>query len=159
MLKNYRIGENKMDETLMFIIIFSGIWGLIGIIFSLVGILVLRNRKKKEEKCTAKTWGKVKDIVRQTRYDSDRGYSSSWHPVFEYNVGELKFVKESLFGSSQSKFAIGQNVEIYYNPENYNEFYIKEETIQKTLGKIFTIVGIVAILIAVITASIILIAK
>ena len=65
MLKNYRIGENKMDETLMFIIIFSGIWGLIGIIFSLVGILVLRNRKKKEEKCTAKTWGKVKDIVRK----------------------------------------------------------------------------------------------
>lgn len=145
-----------MNETLRFVIIFSGIWILVGIIFFIIGIAMLKNRKRKEINCTSKTYGKVTDIVRHQSYDSNGGYNSSWHPVFEYNIGELKFIKESLYGGSQSKYAIGQDIEVYYNPEDYNDFYISDETLPKTIGTIFTIIGIVAIIIGTFSAIIIL---
>lgn len=145
-----------MNDTLMFVIIFSGIWILIGAIFFIIGIAMLKSRKRKEIECTSKTHGKVTDVIRHQSHDSDCGYSSSWHPVFEYNIGELKFIKESLYGRSQSKYAIGQEVEVYYNPEDYNDFYIAGETLPRTIGTIFTIVGIVAIIIGTFSAILIL---
>ena len=146
-------------NTLVFVIMFSGIWALIGVIFFVIGIALLNNRKKKEINCTSKTYGKVTDLVRHENYNEDGGYSTSWHPVIEYNVGELKFIKESVYGSSQSKYAIGQDVEIYYNPEEYNEYYIVGDTLPKTCATIFTIVGIGAIIIAVFSAILILLNK
>lgn len=117
---------------------------------------MLKSRKRKEIECTSKAYGKVTDVVRHQSYDSDGRYSSSWHPVFEYNIGELKFIKESSYGRSQSKYAIGQEVEVYYNPEDYNDFYIAGETLPRTIGTIFTIVGIVAIIIGTFSAILIL---
>lgn len=131
-----------MDNLLTFIIIFFGIGSLLGIIFSIVGISILNRRKIKEKNCTSKTFGKVTDLIRHQNYSSNGSSSSNWHPVFEYNIGgELKFIKESFYGSSQAKYAIGQTVELYYNPEDYNEYYVPSETLPKKLGKIFTIVG------------------
>ena len=75
-----------MNDTLKFVIIFSGIWIIIGVIFFIIGVAMIRNRKRKEIKCTSKTYGKVIDIVRHKSYDSDSGYTYSWHPVFEYNI-------------------------------------------------------------------------
>ena len=145
-----------MADSIMFVIKFSGIWAIVGFVFLTLGLLMLKNRKKKEINCTSMTFGKVTDIVRHQDYDSDGGYSSSWHPVFEYNVGELKFIKESPYGTSQSKYAIGQDVEVYYNPEDYNEYYIAGDATPKILATIFTLVGIGAILIAIISAIIVL---
>ena len=144
-----------MSNTL-FAIIFSGIWALFGVVFFIIGIVVINNRKKKEINCISKTYGKVTDIVRHKNSTSHGGYSSSWHPVFEYNIGELKFIKESPYGASQSKYAIGQEIEICYNPENYNEYYIAGDTLPKTLATIFTIVGIVAIIMAIFSAVLML---
>lgn len=144
-----------MEDELIFIIIFSGAWSLIGIIFLIIGVAVLKNKKRKQINCTSKIYGKVIDIVRHETYKKNGIYSSSWYPVFEYNIGELKYIKESLYGRSQPKYAVGQSVEVYYNPEDHNEFYIKGETVQKTLGKVFTIVGIVAISIGVFCAILI----
>ena len=145
-----------MSNTGFFVIMFSGSFGLIGIIFLIIGIVMNNNRKKKEMNCTSMTSGKVTDLVRHESRDSDGGYSSSWHPVFEYNIGELKFIKESIYGSSQSKYAIGQKVEVYYNPEDYNEYYIAGFTLPKTLATIFTFIGIGAIIIAIISSILIL---
>ena len=131
-----------MDDLLTFIIIFCGIGSLLGIIFSIVGISVLNSRKRKEKICTSKTFGKVNNLIRHEDYSSDGSSISNWHPIFEYNIGELKFIKESIYGNSQAKYAIGQTVELYYNPEDYNEYYVPSETLPKKLGKIFTIVGL-----------------
>lgn len=145
-----------MNDTLIFVLMFSGIWTLVGIIFLLIGVIMKNNMKKKELKCTFKTYGKVTDIVKRTHHDNDGGYSSSWHPIFEYNIGELKFIKEYSYGSSPSKYAIGQTVEIYYNPEDYHDFYIGGDTLPKTLAKVFTIIGIIAITVAIVSAILIL---
>ena len=141
-----------MSDTFMFLIMFSGILALIGVIFFIIGIAILTNWKKKEINCTSKTYGKVTDIVGRQYYDRDDGYSTSWYPVIEYNVGELKFIKESPYGSSHSKYTIGQDIEVYYNPEDYNEYYIAGDNLPKTLATIFTIVGIGAIIISIFSA-------
>lgn len=145
-----------MSDMLIFVILFSGIWFFIGLIFLVIGIVMLNNRKKKEINCTSKTYGKVTDIVRRQRYDSDNRHSSSLYPVFEYNIGDLKFIKESSYGSFQSNYAIGQDIEVYYNPEDYNEYYVPGDSLPKTMATIFTIIGIVAIIIAIVLTIIIL---
>ena len=139
----------------IFIAFFSGISGLLGLIFFVSGVIVLKNRKKKEKNCTSKTHGKVIDILKHESKGVNY-YTYSWHPVFEYTIGNLKYVKESLYGFSESKFAIGQDVEILFNPENYNEFYVATETLPKTLGRIFTIIGILLIVIAILIPIILL---
>lgn len=141
----------------IFIAMFSGISGLIGIIFFIIGIVILKKQKTREKNCTSKTHGKVVDILKHENRGLDNTYTYSWHPVFEYTIENLKYVKESLYGFSESKFAIGQDVEIYFNPENYNEYYVAKETLPKTFGTVFTIVGIVLILIAILIPTILLI--
>lgn len=37
---------------------------------------------------------------------------------------------------------VGQAVEIYYNPQNMNEYYLGGETLMQTLGLICIIAGI-----------------
>lgn len=145
-----------MSSILIFVMMFLGFWILFGAIFFTIGMVMLNNRKKKVANCTSKTYGKIMDIVRREKRDSDGGYTTSWHPIFEYNIGELKFIKESPYGRSKSKYAIGQEVEVYYNPGDYNECYIAGETLQKTLGTIFIIVGICVVIMSVFAAILIL---
>ena len=140
----------------IFIAFFSGISGFIGLIFFISGMIILKNRKKREKNCTSKTHGKVIDILKHETRSIDHTYTYSWHSVFEYTIGNLKYVKESFYGFSESKFAIGQDVEILFNPENYNEFYVATETLPKTLGRIFTIIGILLIVIAILIPIILL---
>ena len=140
-----------MSDTTLFVTIFSGVWGLVGIIFFTIGIVILKRQKNKIVNCTAKTYGKVIDIVRRTSHSND-GYSYSWHPVFEYEIGGLQYIKESSYGSTQPKFAVGQDIEIYYNPQDHHEFYVAGDTLPRTLGIIFTCVGIVLIIVALLVA-------
>ena len=137
-----------MDEVLLISICVLGGLFLFGLIFLIIGLAVLKNLKRKIVNCTSKTYGKVINLQNRV-HRSNGNYSSTWHPVFEYSIGDLKFIKESNCGHSQSQFAIGETVEIYFNPENYHEFYVPNETIQKTLGVIFTIVGSVIIFIVI----------
>lgn len=147
-----------MDSAVAIGLLFSAIWFLCGIIFLITGTLMLKSQKKKEKNCTEKTYGKVIDIVRlrNTGGGSSSGQPATYHPVFEYRVGDLTFVKQSLYGSTlaKNKYAIGQDVEILYNPNNGNEYLIVGFTSPKTIATIFTVVGIVVTAISFISAII-----
>ena len=41
-----------MSDTLMFVMMYSGIWALVGVAFFIIGMVMLNNRKKKEINCT-----------------------------------------------------------------------------------------------------------
>ena len=144
-----------MDHPTTFILIFSGTWFLVGAVFFIIGTALRRNQKKKELNCTMRTWGKVIDIVQRSSRDSDGGYSTSLHPVFEYTIGTLRFVKESSYGSSQPKYAIGQSVEVYYDPADYHSYYIPGDALPKRLATVFTAVGAAAIAVAIVSAVLI----
>lgn len=143
-----------MSEMSIAIIVFCAIFGMLAILFLSIGIIMTKNRKRREQKCTEKTWGKVIDIVKRESYDFDRVRTVTWHPVVEYTIGNLKFVKESMYGNSTSKYAIGQNIEICYNPEDYNEYYIVGENTSKIIGTIFIAAGIIPIIVIAIFAII-----
>lgn len=119
---------------------------VIGLTFLILGIVGLKNKNKRRKNCTSKTNGKVINIVRK-QYISDKSDKTftlglvNSYPVFEYNIGDLKFVKEYEYGSSICKYKVGQNVEIYYNPENYNEYDVSDNNTGTILWIIFIVIG------------------
>ena len=126
-----------MSEWLGFKVLFSGIFGLVGAIFLAIGIFILQGHRRMLQRCTSRTWGKVTDLIEHRDRDGKR----FWHPVFEYTVGDRKYIKESGYGSSPSPFAVGQNVAVYFNPNDFEDYFAEGETAPDLLGKIFTAVG------------------
>lgn len=142
-----------MIDTPMSIIMPLGMGGLIGAVFIIMAVALVNSRKKKETRCTAKTHGKVIDIVKHQNYDrKGQPYNATWHAVFEYTIGELKFIKESSYGSSHLDCAIGQEIEVYYNPEDYDEYYVPGNSFPKSAIITMVLAGIFAIIIGVIVA-------
>ena len=144
-----------MDDKLLFIIIFSGIWILLGLIFFIIGMVMRKKYKKKITECTSKTFGKIIDIVKRSSSDGD-GYSSyNYYPVIEYMVGDMKFIKEYNIGNSSPKYGIGQNLEIYFNPEDYNEYYIGGDEMPTVFSTVFIFAGIACMFIGIAAAVIV----
>lgn len=130
------------------IILATGAVLLIAIMFLCMGIGMQNNRKKKLANCSSITMGKVIKIVKRS-YDDvgiDKASAEMFHPVFEYNVGNQKYVKESKFGTTSQKYEIGQEVEIHYNPDNCEQYYVDGDNTQRNLGIIFTVAGVMVLI-------------
>lgn len=124
-----------MSINTIIILVSSAIF-LLAIIFSSIGIWMQNNRKKKLTHCSSTTMGKVIKIVKR-RYGGADSDTEMFHPVFEYSVENQKYVKESKFGTTKKKYEVGQEVEIYYNPNDCEEYYVGGENTQRNLGIIF----------------------
>lgn len=135
---------------MLFAYIFGGIWCGIGLIFFLIGFFMHRNRKSKEQKCTAVTIGTVSDIEVRYSRSIGSGNTRSNHPVFEFNAGGQRYKLVSNVGTSMQKLTVGQSVTVYYDPEKPERYYVKEYTLGKTLGYIFLVTGSICFLIGVI---------
>ncbi len=131
---------------------------IIGLIFACIGALLAFLGIKKQQNCTEVTTGKIVDISREIRDDTDYDSSPSivigsrytgreiaLYPIYEYTVGENKVTAKS--NESVNGAFIGQTVEIHYNPDKPNEFYVgKNGNITQIIGGLITaIVGIVLI--------------
>ena len=129
---------------------------VVGLIFACVGILVTILGIKKQLVCTEVTTGKIVDISREIREDTDHDSSPSivigsrytgreiaLYPIYEYTVGENKITAKS--DKSVNGAFIGQTADIHYNPDRPNEFYVgnSENITQIIGGLIFVVVGIV----------------
>ena len=142
-----------------------------GIVITLIGILLIVTRKAKKSRCTSTTMAKIVDFDREKTqsYNSSRDmqygnstnisignmniglarnnydYNTVFYPIIEYQVGDKKYVKKSSSGSSSPTFAIGDETEVHYNPNDPNEFYLTESGPGIMIGVVFTIVGIIFI--------------
>lgn len=143
-----------------------------GIVITLIGILLIVTSKAKKSRCTSTTIAKVVDIDREKTQSLDSSgrdmqyenhthisignmninlarnnynYNTIFYPIIEYQVGDKKYVKKSGSGSSSSTYAIGDETEIHYNPNDPNEFYMTEGGSGIMIGVVFTIVGIILI--------------
>ena len=93
-----------------------------GIIFALFGVLGCADLVQKKKKCTEETTAIVTEI--STEIDND---NNLYWPIIEYNINGKKFKNKLLSGNSIfQKYNIGNEVEIFYNKENGDEFYCKE---------------------------------
>ncbi len=152
---------------------------IVGIIFALIGVFTLLSAKGRKERCTSTTTGKVTEIVKDvSRVHSTRnnrnygsgtnvrvgnvnigignapygntGYRTVFYPVIEYQVKDIQYVKKSSTGSSSPSYGIGQELEVHYNPNDPNEFYIGKEKSSMAIGGVMTFFGVAFIAIFVV---------
>ncbi len=136
--------ENK---TLSLLFLIGGI--LFSLIFLIIGIVLIRDAIKKAKNCTLRVTAKVKDLKKVESIDNYAdSYTSvyySYYPTFEYTVGGQTITQTSQNGMAKPKYTIGQEVELCCNPENYKEYYILGDTMQKTIGIILCLVGVICL--------------
>ena len=117
---------------------------IFGFIFFIVGCAMIINSFMKKNKCTENVEGKVIDISKKWTNDE-----TTFYPIFEYTVNGNTYVQQLRVGSRPCKYHIGQNVELYFNPEKPEQFYDKNSNISGIVGgMIFAIIGIIIIFVA-----------
>lgn len=149
------VGKSAESNYFFYLYIAIGITSILGIIFLCIGLGIKNNKKRKIANCSSSTKGKVIDIVK--RFYGDGIHDSAgymYHPKIEYNVNEQEYVKISNFGTNPSKYEIGQEVEIHYNPDKCDMYYIEGDNTQKKLETIFTVVGSIVLIMAVLVGII-----
>lgn len=142
-----------MQNMNLFAIIFSGVWGLLGVIFFLVGFFIRRSDVRQKIICSKRTEAIVREVIRHHRDQS--GNCSSWHPLVEFDYEGKTISLESPRGADRKKFYEGQLLNIWHDPNDPANFYIEGESALKMISLIFMIVGLAAILVAIIALTVI----
>lgn len=133
----------------LFTMIFSGTFGLMGLMFLLVGVIVTIAMRKKRSLCTASTCGEVSAMQAQFG-------TSGLRAVYSFSIDgkPLQYVSNH---SGTSNLLVGQSVTVYYDPTQIGRVYIEEDARQmKTFTRVFTILGGVFLSVALIVAVVLL---
>ena len=127
--------------------IFLGIFcELIGIPIFLVGINFHKKDKKGRKGCTSKSFGKVIDYFKNEENLEESVKDVFYYPIFEYKVKQTKVVQKSKYGHTMKPYKIGQKVKIYYNPNNYNDYYVVDEMLESYIYLMMIIGSILVII-------------
>ena len=114
---------------------FSGVF--FGLFFVVVGVAMIMFQKSQNKKCTEVTTATVIDNVHP-----DHGSTvGKYMPVFQYIVNGQTITQTSSLASKPKKYEIGDKVELHYNPDNVNEYYVPGYNSSK-LGIIFILAGL-----------------
>lgn len=98
----------------------------VGILFLILGIVIFRVFKKKQERASAITTATVVEIIRE-RSHSSSSTMVTYHPVYEYYAnGQMQRVRSSV-GSSPCPYQVGEQVELHFNPDKPREIFIEKD--------------------------------
>jgi len=134
---------------------------LVMVAFS-IAIIIFGNRiknktKLKEKYCTLKTTGEVVEFIKEFRKDRhERGSYYLYFPVIKYNINGLEFIKKIDFGMSTPMCAVGNYVEVYVNPNDFEDVYIKEQLGIKGVANCLIIFGILVLVFVLVLTGIII---
>lgn len=127
-----------MSDTMLFSVLFFGIWALVGIVFLAVGLGFRRSRKRREEQCTLNVSASVKEIT----WSQGTGY-----PVVCYRANGKDYEQRLSSGSSRVRYAIGDKLTVWYDPADPTVIYSEADNAMVLFERIFISVGIVCLLI------------
>lgn len=128
--------------------IFKSVIGVLGIFFLIIAAIASSSARKKRKLCTEKLEARIADVECSESFSVDGYRADSWYPVYEYMVNGITMKRRSSVGHARKNFREGQNVVIYVNPENPDEFYSPEEK-EGLIPKIFIGLGILLILLCI----------
>ena len=112
---------------------------IVPVVFILFGVLEIIKTIILKKKCTEYVDATVVDIA--VSHDSEG--SSTYHPVFGYTFDGVDYRRKSGFYSSFLRFNVGDQVELYIDPEKPKRFYCPKETIHRIiLCLVFIAVGV-----------------
>lgn len=117
---------------------------LFGLLFVAIGVYLLISGNAKAKRCTEAAVGTVVGIDQEEYTDEDGNFRYTYYPVIEYKAGEKTISKKSSDGSNQSKYKIGDKLDILYNPNKVEEFIIKGDNGSNIIGIVFIALGAIA---------------
>ena len=147
---NMTIPATNITFAQMFTMIFSGTFGLMGLIFLIVGLAFSASINRKRSRCTAYTEGEV--CAMQAQFGS-----SGLRAVYRFNIDgkELQYVSNY---AGNGNLLVGQSVGVYYDPQQIGRIYIEEDArLMKNFVRVFLILGGVFLLLAAIVALVLLV--
>ena len=133
----------------MFTMIFSGTFGLMGLIFLIVGLCFNASINRKRARCSAYTEGTVSAM--QTQYGTN-----GLRAVYSFTIDgrPLQYVSNY---AGNGNLLVGQSIGVYYDPQQIGCVYIEEDARQmKTFARVFLILGGVFLLVALVVAVVLL---
>lgn len=116
----------------------------IGVLFIIVGIVVLNQGNNLKRRCTEETIGTVVELILERGYDNKYTY----FPVVEYQAGDRRVSQKSRSGQKPPKYKEGEKIEICYNPDNIQEYIIKGDLTSSFLGILAIVLGSIAVVVS-----------
>ncbi len=146
---NIVIPATNITFAQLFTMIFSGTFGLMGLMFLLAGVIVLLLTNKKRSYCTSSTEGVVSDMQAQFG-------NSGLRAVYSFSIDgkPMQYVSNH---SGANNLLVGQSVTVNYDPQQIGRVYIEEDARQmKTFSRVFIILGCVFVVVALVVAVVLL---
>ncbi len=141
-------------DSRLFVLIFTGVWCLVGVVFLCVGVGLRRSFLKKEERLRARAPGTITEVVRRVHHGSD-GDSVSWYPIVEFEAEGRTISLECGDGGGRKTFREGQCVDVLYDPDDPSCFRLEGRSTTRLVGNIFLAVGLGCVAIGVIVGWIV----
>ncbi len=133
----------------LFVAIFSGTFGLMGLTFLSVGLGIIFAQNRKRTLCTAYTEGVVSAMQSQFGTNALRAVYS-----FSIEGKEMQYISNY---SGMNDLLVGQAVHVYYDPSRIGRIYIEEDSLQlRRFSRMFTILGGIFLAVALIVAVVLL---
>ncbi|MEN6595675.1 MAG: DUF3592 domain-containing protein [Clostridiaceae bacterium] len=133
----------------LFVIVFSGTFGILGLTFLAVGLILEAVTKRRQYRCTSETEGVVSAF--QTQFGS-----SGIRLVYSFTIDGQPMQYLSPYAMNAPNLLVGQKVTVHYEPQNIGNVYIEEERGARTFMRVFVILGAVFVFVALLTAVILL---
>ena len=133
----------------MFTAIFSGTFGLMGLVFLVVRLAISAGQNRKRSLCSASAVGTVSAM--QSQFGT-----TGLRAVYSFSIDGKPYQYVSNY-SGTNNLLVGQTVEVYYDPQNIGRVYIEEDAqSMRNFTRVFTILGIVFLSVALIVAVVLL---
>lgn len=133
----------------LFVIVFSGTFGILGLTFLVVGLVFNATTNGKRNRCSSETEGVV------TAFQTQFG-SSGVRLVYSFSIDGQPMQYLSPYAMNTPNLLVGQKVTVHYDPQNIGNVFIEEERSARTFSRIFVILGAVFVFVALFTAAILL---
>lgn len=133
----------------LFVTVFSGTFGILGLTFLAVGLIYGAVSNGKRSRCTSETEGVV------TAFQTQFG-SSGVRLVYSFSIDGQPMQYLSPYALNTPNLLVGQKVTVHYDPQNIGNVFIEEERGARTFSRIFVILGAVFAFVALLTAVILL---
>ena len=133
----------------LFTAIFSGTFGLMGLVFLAVGLAISAGQNRKRSLCSSSAIGTVSAM--QSQFGT-----TGLRAVYSFSIDGKPYQYVSNY-SGTNNLLVGQTVQVYYDPQNIGRVYIEEDAqSMRNFTRVFTILGIVFLSVALIVAVVLL---
>ena len=138
--------QDKKQNVKLFLV--CAVCIVLGVVFLIMGINMNNENKHLKRVCTGEVQGTVVDFYVDGDYyeeddvDEDGKKTGQkvvvdtrrYYPVFEYEVTNKTYSKQSEYGYDRKRFAVDETVEIKYNPDNPDDYYVPADLLAAKTG-------------------------